>query len=443
MEFENLKSSGLLDALSDTARDIYLPQGIFFWSKKAKAGADINATIGSAQGKASHFLPGGGEGVKTFYLPSVIEALRNIDAEKIVAYAGIEGNPDFRAAWRKWVVEKLRPHYEFDDALLGTPVVVPGATAGIYYLSRLFLSPGDSIICHDRHWENYDLIFQGTQGVRVETAPLFSGAGMDVDAIVSLAGKTAARQRAAVVIMNFPNNPTGYMPTIEEGRALRAAFIAEAEKTGGKFILIFDDAYEGYVYEKDAAPVSLFGHFVGAHPGIIPVKCDGATKEFLLYGARTACVTFAYHPAWGEKEKLEKEMENKFCAFIRGSVSNCNHSAQAAVAEALKKPETIAAERKRIIDVLAERYFALKKELAAADLPGAEADPFNSGFFCSINLKTPADELAENLIANHKLGVIPMVNEKLGINAIRLAFCSVELEKINEMAARLSRALKA
>lgn len=443
MKFENLEKSGLANALSPIARDIFLPDGIFYWSGRATKEAEINATIGSARGKTSHFLPGGDDTVKTFYLPSVIEALRKVDSEQVVSYAPIPGAPGFRTAWKKWVINKLKPHYEFDETLIADPVVVPGATAALSYLGQMFLAAGDSVVCHDRHWENYDLLFTGCQGVAIATVPLFEGSGFNSEALASELGALAAAGKPAVAVLNFPNNPTGYMPTIAEGVELKKKLLAAADGAKSKIVLIFDDAYEGYVYEDDAAPISLFGLFVGAHPNILPIKCDGTTKEFLLYGGRTAAVTFGLHPAWGEPAKVQAELENKLKSLIRGSISNCNHAMQKAVEIALQSPEKVSAEKATIVKIMKDRYKLLKEEIEKADLGGAETDPYNSGFFCTLNVSAPASDLAGRLLKEHKVGVIPTTCEELGINSIRIAFCSVEVEDIPEMVRRISACIKA
>ncbi len=441
MDFSVLEKNGLKDMLSKTAVDIFLPDGIFYWSGRAKKEAEINGTIGSARGRTSHFLEDADDTVRTFYLPSVIEALRKLDPEQIAPYAPIAGAPAFRKAWRKWVINKLSPHYDFDADLICTPIVVPGATPGIAYLSRMFLSPGDTLLCHDRHWENYELMYEDCQGLKIDTVPLFSGGGMDVGAFAAKVKSMAASGNNVVTVLNFPNNPSGYMPTIREGEELRSALVKVADEIAGKIILIFDDAYEGYVFEEDVAPVSIFGHFVGAHPDIVAIKCDGATKEFLLYGGRVAAVTFAHHPDWGDKDAVFAALENKMKAFIRGSISNCNRAAQEAVAAALEDEYIVARERQTINDVLADRYRALKTAIGNADMKGCVPDPFNSGFFCSLNVNVPAEELADKLLGEYRVGVIPIVNSKLGINAVRIAFCSVESEMIEEMVDRISKAV--
>ncbi|HOX29088.1 MAG TPA: aminotransferase class I/II-fold pyridoxal phosphate-dependent enzyme [bacterium] len=441
MKFEALERSGLLGAMSDIAREIVLPQGIFYWSGRAKKEAEIDATIGSAQGKTSLFLPKGDDTVRTFYLPSVVERLSALDPEQVVPYAPINGAPKFRAAWRKWIVEKLSEQYEFDQNLISNPITVPGVTAAIAFLSRLFLSPGRTIICHDLKWENYHPILEDSQQLEIATFPLFREGGFDTGSFLSLVGEMLKKQDVTA-ILNFPNNPTGFMPTIRDAEDMRKGLIEAAEKTGNKIILIFDDAYDGFVYDKDAAGISIFGKFVGAHPRIVPIKCDGASKEFLLYGGRIASITFGFHPSWGDPEQLQKELDNKIGAFIRGSISNCNHGAQIAIAGAIEDGGIAKKERAVIVGILEKRYSALKKALAAADIPGATPLPFNSGFFAFVNVKVEAEKLADHLLKKYKLGIIPHTDAENNINGIRIAFCSVDESLIAETVGRIEAGVK-
>ena len=438
MKFETLRDAGLLGAMSAEGRELVLPQGIFYWSGRAKQEAEINATIGSAQGKSSEFLEGGGDDVRTFYLPSVVKHLKALDPEKIAPYAPICGLPRYRVAWREWIIRKLSPFYKFDSALIGQPIVSPGVTSGLAYVARLFASPGDTIVCHDRRWENYDLVLSDMLGLKIRAARLFNeaGSGLDVDSFVDAVRETAKTQDV-VAILNFPNNPTGYMPTVDEGLALQKALLKVADESGKKLILVFDDAYDGFVYEKNAEQISLFGHFIGAHPNILPVKCDGASKEFLFYGARVGSVTFAYHPSWGEPAKLSAEFDNKVGALIRGTISNSNLAFQHAVAAAIESGVECDSERARVISVLAERYSIIKSAMASNLPESAVADPFNSGFFCFINLNPPAEDFADKLLKNRKLGVIPLSDSSTGFNGIRVAFCSVEAKDIPETIDRI------
>src|SRR5690606_14928050 len=95
----------------------------------------------------------------------------------------------------------------------------------------------------------------------------------------------------AVVVLNFPNNPTGYTPGAKEGEQIVAA-ILEAAEAGINVVVVTDDAYFGLFFE-DSLSESLFGKLAGLHPRILPVKVDGATKEEYVWGFRVGFITFA------------------------------------------------------------------------------------------------------------------------------------------------------
>jgi len=42
--------------------------------------------------------------------------------------------------------------------------------------------------------------------------------GFDVKALLDKAGTLGKEKGKVVIILNFPNNPSGYMPTVEEGK---------------------------------------------------------------------------------------------------------------------------------------------------------------------------------------------------------------------------------
>ena len=430
-----MEQNNWLSLMSNVGRDIFLPQGIFYWSGRAGKEADINATIGTATGKASDILPDGDDKNITFYLPSIREKIRTLSSNVIFPYAPILGLPDFRKRWRNWIIKKTTPHFPFDETLLGSPMVAPGASPGLYYLVNLFLSPGEALICPDKRWENYDLMFTGCLGVPIESYPFFENARPAPDNLEKKLVQMAKKQEKLVTILNFPNNPTGYMPSRAEGEAYRDAIMRAADATGKTVVVLFDDAYDGYVFDETGAPISIFGLFVGAHPGVLPVKIDGVSKELLWYGGRTACITFAFHPDCKHREALEKEIENKVGALVRGSVSNSCRLVQEAVSLALDDPDTVFAERKTVENVLAARCTRLKKSLASLDPKAAYPEPFNSGFFCLLNVLkgVDAEKLGDHLLKKYRVGVIPMKEHALGINAIRVAFCSVDVSQIDEL----------
>ena len=60
LDFPELTRTGAMDFFSEYGRMIYYPQGIRYWTNKAKQSARIDATIGSAKGHEHTVFPEGG-----------------------------------------------------------------------------------------------------------------------------------------------------------------------------------------------------------------------------------------------------------------------------------------------------------------------------------------------------------------------------------------------
>ena len=71
-------------------------------------------------------------------------------------------------------------------------------------------------------------------------------------------------ERKKIVLLNFPNNPTGYTPTEQEMAEIRDALKEAAEK-GNKIVVIVDDAYFGLVYKKGIYTQSIFAELSHFH----------------------------------------------------------------------------------------------------------------------------------------------------------------------------------
>ncbi len=440
-----LKECKLFDCLSEKGKEAFLPPGIFYWLGRAKKEATINATIGSAYGPASEIgLPGDAHTV--FYLPGLMQFFSELSPAEIFPYAPILGAPDFRSTWRNWILEKLKPAGRNLDALLTSPVAAPGVTGALAIVGELFLTPGESVILPDRYWENYDNVLCANVGSRITTYPFYDGEDFNIPALRSAVDESLASQGKAVVVLNFPNNPTGFSPSVATAQKI-AATLEDAAVTSGKWVVaIADDAYEGYVYTDDCLQYSIFAELAGKR-NVLAVKLDGVSKELLFYGARLACITFGVPESCAsKKDLLAKELEEKVGAVIRASISNCNHPVQQLVRRSLEsKMGLLLAERQKVIDVLRRRWEVYNREMEKADRSILHPLASNSGFFSSVDLvSAKANDVADLLMKEFKVGVVP--SEAGGKHSLRIAFCSVEerdiprlVTSVFEAAKRLSR----
>jgi aspartate/methionine/tyrosine aminotransferase len=398
--------------LSSLGRRLYFPKGIIAQSGEAKKQATTaNATIGMA------FQQG-----KPLALSAAVEAIPGITIEENVAYAPTAGLLPARKSWKEAILKKS-PSARAED--IGLPILVPGITAGLSYVADLFLDRERAIIVSDPCWDNYTLIFEGRrEAVAHSVSYLRIGqdrGGLDLDAIGE-ALRAQAKTGAVRIILNFPNNPSGYTPGKAEAEAL-VALVKKTAEGGADCLVICDDAYFGFFYEDETYKESLFGRFADIHERVLAVKIDGPTKEDCMWGWRTAFVTFG---SKAFSEEHHDALEKKMMGAIRSSVSCANTPAQSLLSTVLADPRTVG-EKERGFLLLKGRYEAVKKAVAGhADSWALSALPFNSGYFMCFRCNgVDAEVLRKQLLEEHGIGVIALGNEY-----IRLAFAGLDEEMI-------------
>ena len=119
------------------------------------------------------------------------------------------------------------------------------------------------------------------------------------------------------------------------GRAIRDTLVASAE-AGNNIVVMIDDAYFGLVYEDGVYTESVFSLLANAHPGILAVKVDGATKEDYAWGLRVGFITYAFQ---GSSAEAMKALEDKTAGAVRGNISNAPHLSQSLLLKVYDDPE--------------------------------------------------------------------------------------------------------
>jgi len=250
--------------------------------------------------------------------------------------------------------------------------------------------------------------------------------------------ENAAGRDKLIVMLNFPNNPTGYMPTPDEGKALVAALVAQAE-AGTRIVAIFDDAYFGLFYHlgKPSMTESLFAMAANQHPNLLAVKLDGATKELFVWGLRCGFITFG--PGRPEAAEVVCEvLDAKTRGAIRGGVSNVPQLSQSLVETALSSSD-LAAERDAKCEVLrirAERVFEVANEPRYAE--SWSVYPFNSGYFMLVKVNgVDAEKLRIHLLDEHGVGLIAT-----SLTDIRVAFSCLDVDDVAPLFGALHQAIQ-
>ncbi|MBT6564475.1 MAG: aminotransferase class I/II-fold pyridoxal phosphate-dependent enzyme [Candidatus Scalindua sp.] len=327
---------------------------------------------------------------------------------------------------------------------LMTPIVTSGLTGALHTLSTLFIDPEETVVVPDKRWGVYDMTMSQLIGARLESVPLFNKGRINVQGFAEALIKTAQKQHKMLLILNFPHNPTGYMPDPQNVQELNDALVTVVEKTGKELVIFLDDAYEGLVYDQNVCQWSLFSDLATLHPKILPVKIDGISKEFFFWGGRIGCITFPLMDHWEKHEEIENELENKVGAIIRGTVSNSCRLVQGLMAKLLNENrEQLLKERDHLIKVISERAHVLRKELETLTDPVVQADPFNAGLFALLNIQgMSASKFADHLLRQYGIGTVAFENKERGLNGIRITFGSVIKEDIPRVVDCIGKTIK-
>lgn len=406
----------VLSMLSEKGKNIFFPKlGILAQSAQAK-GKAINATIGEAvedNGTSMH-------------LPE-FDALINMPTANIFPYAPSFGKPEFRTFWKETIYRK---NPSLKDTVISNPIATNGLTHGISMAGYMFAGEGDTVLLSNHYWENYNLIFENNYGAKVSTFDLFANGGFNVADFSKKLNEIKGEK--IIILLNFPNNPSGYTPLKSEIKPIVDEIKKLADK-GKKVVVIIDDAYFGLVYEDNVYTESIFVDLANLSENVLAVKLDGPTKEDYVWGFRVGFISYAIK---GGTAELYEALENKTAGAVRGNISNISQLSQSLLYKVYSAP-SYEESKKQKFAILKNRYSILRKELSNPKNDEYFAPlPFNSGYFMCIELKKGlvAEEVRKHLLEKHSTGVIVLGN------VIRLAFSAVPQAKIPELVENIYKA---
>lgn len=415
-----IASPALCAALSDLGRRVVFPPDIPFQAAQAR-GKSFNATIGQITDGAGGALA----------LPSIARILQSLDKasrDRALLYSPVEGIPAVRSAWRDW------QRRDVDSSVPSSmPIVVDGLTHGLSVVADLFAGEGRKVLIPAPYWGNYRQTFAVRRGAEIVTTPAYRDGLYDVAAVGRALGELPGDD-PVLVLLNLPSNPGGYSLTGSERERLLDDLTAAAAQR--PLIVLCDDAYAGLVYEPDVPRASLFWELVGRHPNLVPIKIDGATKEFSLFGGRVGFLTFGFD-ADGEAASA---LESKVKCLVRATVGSPVALSQIILLQALSSP-TVSEEVESIRQELETRWRTLREALKVVDRDLLRPLPCNSGCFALLELAPDlglnAETVRRELLESEDLGLISIAPSYL-----RIAFCSVARDALPELVQRLERGVR-
>ena len=408
-------NSHLMEMLSDVGKNLFFPKGILSQSAEAKEKAHkLNATIGIATEKG-----------ETMHFSSVMDSICSIRPDASLTYAPSFGIPSLRKAWQDALFIK---NPSLEGKYISLPVVTCGITHAVNMFSDVWLDPGDVVILPDKMWGNYNMILNVRKGATISRYTFLSEkGGFNLKAFEEKVKTEAKNRDKLAVLLNFPHNPTGYSVTVEEGKHI-VEILAEIAELGTNIIAVTDDSYFGLFYEEQTLKESLFADLCAAHPRLLSIKLDGATKENFVWGLRLGFITYGC-VVEGDPVPVYDALERKTAGSVRGSISNASHLGQTIVLKSMQS-ENYEKEKEEKFNILKNRAMRVKDVLSNPKYKEAwDVYPFNSGYFMCIRLKSVnSEKLRRHLLETYGVGLISM-----GEKDLRIAFSCLEESDIPEL----------
>jgi aspartate/methionine/tyrosine aminotransferase len=412
------QNPALLSMLSERGKNIFFPKlGILSQSAQAK-GKKINATIGEAiedNGSSMH-------------LPELDEYIK-MPAANAYPYAPSFGKPDIRETWKNFIYSK---NPSLNGLTISKPIATCGLTHGVSISGYMFANNDDTVVISDLYWENYNLVLENAYGANINTFELFKSGKFNVAAFAAKLDSVV--QEKIILLLNFPNNPSGYTPLTDEVELIVNEIHKQAI-AGKKVVVIIDDAYFGLVYEAGVFTESIFTQLANLHENVLAIKLDGPTKEDYVWGFRVGFITYGIKNGTPE---LYEALENKTAGAIRGNISNISNLSQSLLQATYLAPSYLSSKKAKF-EILQQRFVALKEAFTNSKYAEYfEALPFNSGYFMCVSLKKGLvpEQVRQQLLSQYSTGVIVLGN------VIRLAFSAVPLAQIPTLVENLYMACK-
>lgn len=407
---------------SKLGENIILPQDVLIQSKETAAvtGA-INATIGISTINK-----------KAMSLPSINKVLTELNNSEYLPYSPTPGLPKMRELWKEKI---LADNPSINKDFLSLPMVTTGITQGIDIAANLFSQKGDALLLPNLFWQNYAQIYTIKLG---NTIYKYNQFDENNEFSIKNFKQTlySIKEDKISLILNFPNNPTGYTPSVVELDSLVEVInIFAKENTNKQIIIVSDDAYFGLFFEENHKTPTLSATYkLAENENCLIVKLDGITKEFYSWGLRVGFITY-----YTKNDELRKILLEKTQGYLRSTTSSPSNLSQQIAVRLLENKQSL--EEKAINDkIIEERYDELKQAISKENLNSlVTVLPFNSGYFFTIKLPSNinAHEFRLKFLNEYKYGVYSMDDDH-----IRIAFSCLDKELIPELITKFKECIE-
>lgn len=198
---------------------------------------------------------------------SVVNALKEAVADPRNYRYAVSAKAQLVTAIQTWYHERYQVDLEDDEIL-----VLQGSQEALVNLPLIFCNPGDLVLVPDPYYPIY-VDAPHLAGARIEYMPLLEKNGymIDLDAI-----DPETADKAKLMVVNYPNNPTGAIANQAWMEKLKDFACAH------NILVIYDNAYSDLVY--NGHPAESYLSLPGAKE--TGVELNSFSKAYGMAGAR-------------------------------------------------------------------------------------------------------------------------------------------------------------
>ena len=295
-------------------------------------------------------------------------------------YTPAPGVPELRAAGAKWLGSTFGLDYTADEVM-----VCAGAKGALHMALDAIVEPGQTVLILAPYWVSYPALVTMADGVPVIVPAAIERGFVHDAATIDAAAK---QHGAAGVILNWPNNPSGAVPTRADVQGL-----VDVARARGMWILS-DEIYATLLYDgaQHVSPAALPG---GRERTMV---VNGFTKSHTLTGWRTSFLA-------GPRAVIDAA-----CRIQSQVLGNACTISQAATLAACNLP--LPEEQQRRMAAFDERRRYLVAELNT--IPGLRLPAPRGAFYALVDVRELCRQrgiddvaLCEQLLDKQLLAVVP------------------------------------
>ncbi len=178
-----------------------------------------------------------------------------------------------------------------------------GAAGGLNVIFKAILDPGDEIITPAPYFVEYNSYADNHGGTlkTVSTKPDFN---LDIDAI-----SAAISEKTKAILINSPNNPTGYVYSEESLNELGELLKIKGEKLNRTIYIVSDEPYRKIVYDGIKVP-SIFTCYNES------VITSSYSKDISIPGERLGFVAINPNASFKDDLKAAMAVTNRLLGFV-------------------------------------------------------------------------------------------------------------------------------